>query len=107
MGLPQIEPALQPHGWRSVMNWISARSLTIYLWHMPIIYAIVDLGLPGNSSWPVRFALTCALLVPVCMVVGWAEDLAARKPPTIWPTLPIDLRDPACRPRWPRRQRAA
>ncbi|MCZ7629467.1 MAG: acyltransferase [Microthrixaceae bacterium] len=91
MGLrPRIEPALQSRSWRLVMNWMSARSLTIYLWHMPIIYAILELGVPGHELWPVRFALTCALLVPVCMVVGWAEDLAARKPATIWPTLPLD-----------------
>lgn len=108
MGLrPRIEPALQSHRWRAAMNWVSARSLTIYLWHMPIIYAIVELGLPASNEWPVRFALTCGLLVPVCMVVGWAEDLAARKPPTIWPTLPIDLRDSTSEQRWPRRQRAA
>jgi peptidoglycan/LPS O-acetylase OafA/YrhL len=107
MGLrPGIEPALQSHRWRAVMNWMSARSLTIYLWHMPIIYALVELGVPGNHRWPVRFALTCVLLVPVCMVVGWAEDLAARKPPTLWPTLPIDLRDSTSRQRWRRRQSA-
>lgn len=97
---PRIEPALQARRWRAVMNWMSSRSLTIYLWHMPIIYAIVELGVPGHSSWEFRFALTCVLLVPVCMLVGWAEDLAARKPATIWPTLAIDLR-PGARPAAP------
>lgn len=107
MGLrPRIEPALQAHAWRSVMNWASARSLTIYLWHMPIIYGLIELGIPGTDSWPVRFALTCALLVPVCMLVGWAEDVAARKRPTVWPTLAIGPRDTTHKQPWAGRQRA-
>lgn len=95
-----IEPALQSHRWRAVMNWMSARSLTIYMWHMPLIYALLELDVPGHDSVLIRFLMTCALLVPVCVVVGWAEDLAARKSPTLWPTLPaIDLRAETPKPR--------
>ena len=90
---PTLEPHMGSHAWRASMNWMSSRSLTIYLWHMPLIYAIVELGLPGSTSWLGRFALTVVGLAPVCMVLGWAEDLAARKRPTIWPTLPpVELR---------------
>ncbi len=88
----RLEPLLEGHRWRAFLHWSSARSLTIYLWHMPIIYGLVELAMPTPALGLGRFVVTCALLVPVCMVVGWAEDISARRPPTLWPRLAIDLR---------------
>lgn len=84
----RIEPFLQHRRARSFLAWSSSRSLTIYLWHLMIIYAIVELGLPGSNGPWTRAALTFAALPLAVVLFGWAEDLAARKSPTLWPRLP-------------------
>jgi fucose 4-O-acetylase-like acetyltransferase len=83
-----IEPRLEGGGVRAVVNWVSARALTIYLWHMVAVYAVVELPVPGNSSPLGRFAWVCAAMVPAAVLFGWAEDLAARRPPRLWPRAP-------------------
>ena len=47
----RIEPHLETE--RASGPWsldLGARSLTIYLWHMVAVYAVIELGLPGNGS---------------------------------------------------------
>lgn len=85
---PWIEPHLTARRTRSVITWFSQRSLTIYLWHGVVLYAIYELALPGWTNLFTRLAW-CAALLPVAVVLfGWAEDLAARRPAQLWPRLP-------------------
>ncbi len=88
MGLrPRIEPMLTGRRTRSVVHWFSQRSLSIYMWHMVAIYAALTLDLPGTSSIFGVLAWCIVLTALVVPVVGWAEDLAARRRPTLWPSL--------------------
>lgn len=93
---PWIEPLLDGRAVRSVVNWFSQRSLTLYLWHGVALYACLEVPLPGAGSWPGRLAW-CAVLLPVAVAaVGWVEDVAARRGVRLWPRLPaVDLTVPA------------
>jgi peptidoglycan/LPS O-acetylase OafA/YrhL len=90
----RIEPHLETHRVRGLVHWMSARSLTIYLWHMVAIYAVITLEVPGYSFPLGRFAWVAAAMVPAAVLFGWAEDLAAKRRPTLWPRLPIRLDAP-------------
>ncbi len=93
MGLrPRLEPLLHGFRTRSTVHWFSQRSLTIYMWHLVAIYAAVTLELPGTSSPAGVLAWTIVLTVAVVPVVGWAEDIAARRRPILWPRLPAGSR---------------
>ena len=82
---PNIEPHLGPRPVRAVVHWFSQRSLTIYMWHLVAIYAARELELPGAPGWPAVLAWCIPLTVVAVLVVGWAEDVAARRSPTPWP----------------------
>jgi peptidoglycan/LPS O-acetylase OafA/YrhL len=83
-----IEPSVRPYRLLTVLN---ARALTIYLWHVPLIVALSRLaewaGLPifgwVGIGW--RLAVVTALLTGVIMAVGWVEDVAAGRRPTLLP----------------------
>ncbi|MGX6605115.1 acyltransferase family protein [Micromonosporaceae bacterium Da 78-11] len=81
-------PSVRPHRLLTVLN---ARALTIYLWHVPIIVGVADLaewtGLPifGPTGIGWRLVVVCALLAVVVLLVGWVEDLAAGRRPTLLP----------------------
>jgi hypothetical protein len=77
---------------------VNNRAITIYLWHNLLLVATV-LVLDGlwnvgvlaeavpwalGSTWA-QFALVWLLLVVVILVVGWVEDIAARRPARLWP----------------------
>lgn len=85
---PVVEPWLTARRARSVITWFSQRSLTIYLWHGAVLWMVLDLGLPGFRALPIRLVWVAALLVVAVAVVGWAEDVAARRPVQLWPRLP-------------------
>ncbi|SNY59312.1 acyltransferase family protein [Paractinoplanes atraurantiacus] len=90
--------------WQPSMDWLTqrvhldravtvtnARAVTIYLWHNAAIAAIwpvlaflrIDLGgLPGAA---VELLATLVLVLATMLAFGWAEDLAARRPPRLWP----------------------
>ena len=67
---------------------VSARALSIYLWHDPMIVAtaslaaLVGLHLVGILQVPVVLLFTAV----VVLAVGWVEDVAARRPPRLIPT---------------------
>ncbi|MBL7256150.1 acyltransferase family protein [Paractinoplanes lichenicola] len=81
---PQVAP-------RRILTVLNARALTIYLWHVPLIIAVVRLaeatGLPVQGwvgiSW--RLAVVAALLGLVVLAVGWVEDISAGRRPTLIP----------------------
>jgi peptidoglycan/LPS O-acetylase OafA/YrhL len=92
---PWIEPHLSGRRSRTVVNWFSQRSLTIYLWHGVALYIIFEAGLPGSTNLIARLAW-CAVLLPLAVVLfGWAEDLAAKRPVQLWPRLPSSRPKPA------------
>lgn len=81
---PQVAP-------RRTLTVLNSRALTIYLWHVPLIIAVVRLaeatGLPVHGwvgiSW--RLAVVAVLLGIVVLAVGWVEDVSAGRRPTLIP----------------------
>ncbi|MFE6407546.1 acyltransferase family protein [Streptomyces sp. NPDC057837] len=78
---------------------LNSRAVTIYLWHNTCIliaatlwdhlwgFPLLEQNVPGllESPWPVLVLVW--LLIGACVVAfGWAEDLAARQRPRLWPT---------------------
>ncbi|OKI45760.1 acyltransferase family protein [Micromonospora sp. CB01531] len=64
---------------------LNRRALTIYLWHMPFVVALTPLvGLVGWTprdplGLAIRVVLVFALVGVVTLLVGWVEDVAARR----------------------------
>lgn len=94
---------------RPDMNWIrryrpldrtvtvfNSRAVTIYLWHeialivsVPLIDLMwqvraFELSLPLDSMW-FQFGVAWILIAVAVLLVGWVEDVAARKPPGLLP----------------------
>ncbi|MCN9239216.1 acyltransferase [Streptomyces sp. RY43-2] len=87
--------------WDKVITLSNNRAVTIYLWHNLLIMAtvpLIDLGyrLPFMQSerassaldstytmW--MFFLVWPLIALAIAAFGWIEDLAARRPPRLWP----------------------
>ncbi|MBO4209546.1 acyltransferase family protein, partial [Micromonospora echinofusca] len=67
------------------------RALTIYLWHMPFVVALTPLSIrlgwsPTDPvSLAVRVVAVFALVGLVVLLVGWVEDVAARRRPELLP----------------------
>ncbi|MFF8672068.1 acyltransferase family protein [Streptomyces sp. NPDC015242] len=85
---------------------LNSRAVTIYLWHNTCIliaatlwdhlwgFPLLEQNVPGllESPWPVLVLVW--LLIGACVVAfGWAEDLAARQRPRLWPTRERRVRD--------------
>ena len=90
---PLVAPRLGGARTRRVLTWFSRRSLTVYLWHMAALYVVDRLDLPGQGTGPGRLVWTVALTVAVVPVVGWVEDVAARRPPELWPGRRVPVTD--------------
>ncbi|MBB2942009.1 peptidoglycan/LPS O-acetylase OafA/YrhL [Actinoplanes lutulentus] len=83
-----VAPMVREHRALTVLN---ARALTIYLWHIPIIVAVNQVGqahgLPLSGwvgiSW--RAVVVVMLLGVVLAAVGWVEDVAAGRRPQLVP----------------------
>lgn len=99
--------ASPPMGWLSrsrpldlLVTSFNARAVTVYLWHNPAIAAAflvgdaVDAYLLGNVAY---FVVALVLLVAAVLLLGWVEDLAARRPPRLlpWRGLTPRPREPA------------
>ncbi|MFG3715310.1 acyltransferase [Micromonospora sp. NPDC047730] len=74
-----------------VVTVFNRRALTVYLWHMPFVAALTPLvDVVGWShqdplGLAIRVALVFALVAVVTALVGWVEDVAARRPPELVP----------------------
>ncbi|MDX2526580.1 acyltransferase family protein [Streptomyces europaeiscabiei] len=93
---PQWPPRLRR--WDGVITFLNSRAVTIYLWHTTCIMiaaaqwdrlwdvAFLEQNAPWllESVWPV-LVLTWLLVVACVVAFGWAEDLAARRRPRLWP----------------------
>uniref|UniRef100_A8M0V9 Acyltransferase 3 n=1 Tax=Salinispora arenicola (strain CNS-205) TaxID=391037 RepID=A8M0V9_SALAI len=70
---------------------INRRALTVYLWHMAFVVALTPLvDVVGWShqnpiGLAIRVVLVFALLGVVILLVGWVEDIAARRRPELIP----------------------
>ncbi|SCL38546.1 Peptidoglycan/LPS O-acetylase OafA/YrhL, contains acyltransferase and SGNH-hydrolase domains [Micromonospora rhizosphaerae] len=70
---------------------LNRRALTVYLWHMPFVVALTPLvDVVGWShqdpvGLAIRVVLVFGLVGLVTMLVGWVEDMAARRPPELLP----------------------
>jgi peptidoglycan/LPS O-acetylase OafA/YrhL len=91
--------------WRPPTTWLSRirpldaavtllnnRAVTVYLWHNIAIAAVwpvlglVALDDLGALDGPVDLAAAVVLTAGAVLAFGWAEDLAARRRPALWPT---------------------
>ncbi|MFC7991685.1 acyltransferase [Streptomyces pilosus] len=84
--------------WDRVITLLNSRAVTIYLWHNVCIlvaaglydrlwgFETLERNVPWllESSWPV-LVLTWILISGCVLAFGWAEDLAARRRPRLWP----------------------
>ncbi|WP_200215365.1 acyltransferase family protein [Micromonospora coerulea] len=74
-----------------VITLLNRRALTIYLWHMPFVVALTPLvDVVGWShrdpvGLAIRVVLVFALVGLVTVLVGWVEDVAARRGPELLP----------------------
>lgn len=87
----RLRPNLE---WLGRTRWLSgavtavnARAVTIYVWHLPASYAAgALLATIGAASGPLSaLTATTLLLAVVVLAVGWVEDLAARRRPSLLP----------------------
>jgi peptidoglycan/LPS O-acetylase OafA/YrhL len=92
--------------WQPGMDWLArirpldgavtllnARAVTVYLWHniaiaavWPVLTLIALDDLEGDLAIAVDFGAAAALTLVAVVCFGWAEDLAARRSPRLWPT---------------------
>jgi hypothetical protein len=92
----RLRPGMQWLRARPVLNWsvsaVNARAVTIYLWHNMMITASYPIG-DALDVW--RFGelaggvmclgIALVLIAVVAAVVGFVEDLGARRPPRMVP----------------------
>lgn len=74
-----------------LVTLVNRRALTVYLWHMAFVAALTPLvDVVGWShqnllGLAIRVVLVFALLGVVILLVGWVEDVAARRRPELIP----------------------
>ncbi|MDY7089805.1 MAG: acyltransferase [Actinomycetota bacterium] len=92
-----------PMGWLArtgpldkAVTLINGRAVTIYLWHniaiaavWPVLAVLALDDLDDRLGAVVALVLTLALTSVAVPAFGWAEDLAARRPPRLWPSTSI------------------
>ncbi|GAA2582240.1 acyltransferase [Winogradskya consettensis] len=98
--------------WRPDMTWLTyvrpldrtvtllnGRAVTIYLWHniaiaaiWPVLTVLALDDLSGGMEGPIELAMTLLLTGVAVLAFGWAEDLAARRKPRLWPAAPATAR---------------
>ncbi|WP_334314270.1 glycosyltransferase [Streptomyces gilvifuscus] len=75
---------------------LNARAVTVYLWHeVALVLAVLlvdrmwqvpalENSLPLGATW-LLYLVAWPLIAVAVLLVGWAEDRAARRPPRLWP----------------------
>ncbi|MCW6006297.1 acyltransferase [Micromonospora sp. CPCC 205371] len=73
-----------------VVAFLNARAVTIYVWHLPVMFAAMGLlAYAGRPAEPlITLAVGTPLLAAVVLAAGWVEDLAARRRPRLVPSAP-------------------
>jgi peptidoglycan/LPS O-acetylase OafA/YrhL len=97
-------------GAEALVSSLNQRAVTFYLWHQVALVAAVLLidrmwavpalerTLPLGTDWW-KLVVTCPLVVVALLAFGWVEDLAARRPPRLWPVVRRRTTTPAVRRR--------
>jgi hypothetical protein len=79
----------RPLAW--LVKMINQRSVTIYLWHLPVVvglstaFSLAGLHLVGPGGLGVWLLAVFAGVAVCAMAFGWVEDLAARRRPALVP----------------------
>jgi hypothetical protein len=79
-----------------LVSLINARAVTIYVWHLPALFAagallqLAGIEPDAPTGLAATLAVGSALTVAVVLATGWVEDLAAHRRPALLPT-PGDL----------------
>jgi peptidoglycan/LPS O-acetylase OafA/YrhL len=72
-----------------VVRWFQQRALTVYLWHVVAIGILQEWVQPHFGSLVDgevgRIGCTLVLTVVLATALGWIEDLAAGRPPRLFP----------------------
>ena len=100
------------HTIRTLVEWVSQRTMTIYLWHSTAIILTYQV-LAQHDGYPVGAyaalmigGMACVTLAFV-LAFGWIEDLAARRKPRVCPLLVTPGETRADRVRYTRHRRTA
>jgi len=84
---PRLDWLAQVPWLARLIRMINARAVTIYVWHLPVLYAAGGLltmsGLYAGKA--AILGVGTVLLVAVVLALGWVEDLAARRRPSLLP----------------------
>lgn len=84
---PRLDWLAQVPWLARLIRMINARAVTIYVWHLPVLYAAGGLltlaGLAAGKA--ATLGVGTVLLVAVVLALGWVEDLAARRRPSLLP----------------------
>ncbi|MDG4766874.1 acyltransferase [Solwaraspora sp. WMMD406] len=84
---PRLDWLAQVPWLARLIRRINARAVTIYVWHLPVLWAAAALlnlaGLYAGKS--TILGVGTVLLVAVVLALGWVEDLAARRRPSLLP----------------------
>ncbi|HEY0000087.1 MAG TPA: acyltransferase [Actinoplanes sp.] len=76
----------------SVIRFINARAVTIYLWHYPLISVAVLVLTYFAVPWATpeyivgMLAIEIVLVVGAVVTFGWVEDVSAKRRPRFWPS---------------------
>ncbi|WP_433383299.1 acyltransferase family protein [Actinoplanes sp. CA-142083] len=77
----------------SLVTVLNARAVTVYLWHniaiaavWPVLTVVALDDLAGDAGGAVDLGTALALTLLAMVLFGWAEDLAARRAPRLWPS---------------------
>jgi hypothetical protein len=74
-----------------LVGLINARAVTIYVWHLPALFAtgallqLAGIEPDGAGGLATTLALGSALTVAAVLATGWIEDLAAARRPALLP----------------------
>jgi peptidoglycan/LPS O-acetylase OafA/YrhL len=75
----------------SVIKFINARAVTIYLWHFPLISIVAVMLAYFAVPWAtpeyiiLMLAIETVMVVAAVVVFGWVEDVSASRSPRLWP----------------------
>ena len=87
-----------------IVGAVNARAITIYVWQVPVLFLtgtmLQKAGItPLTTEMKVASLLVGAPLTAVAvLLVGWVEDVAARRKPALLPQVPAPAVVPKPRP---------
>lgn len=74
-----------------IVTMVNSRALTVYLWHMPIVVGLTALAirvgwdLSTGTGIGLHLAVVALVVTAAVALLGWVEDVAARRRPVLLP----------------------